>query len=81
MGRFGVRVGLEPIKPGGSHPGLVVLHFYPFGMWLGADTSSIPSLLSACIMTRGEEETSTSQAGSKRGLPEGCVLQAASSHP
>ena len=40
-------------------------------MWPGADTSSLPSILSACRMTRGEEETSTNQAGRKRGPARG----------
>ena len=40
-------------------------------MWLGDDTSSLPSIRFACLMTRGEEETSTSQAGRKRGLARG----------
>ena len=45
----------------------MVLPFYPFGVRLGADTRSLPSLWSVCSMTRGEEGTSTSQASRRRG--------------
>ena len=40
-------------------------------MWFGDDTSFLPSILFAYRMMRGEEETSTSQVGRKRGLSRG----------
>ena len=39
----------------------------------------VSGLLSACSMARGQEETSTSQAGCRRGLSGICLLQVASS--
>ena len=47
---------------------LVVLPFIGVVSWLRADCSFFPIFLSVCRMARGQEETSTSQEGRKRGL-------------
>ena len=53
-------------RPGGFVCGFAS---YLFGTWLGADLRSLflPPLLFVCRMARGQEGTSTSQAGRSRG--------------
>ena len=53
--------------PGGFVCVLVLLPFWYYGMEL-TPLSSVLLLLSACSMARGQEETSTSQVGRRRGL-------------
>ena len=48
----------------------MVLPFTSVVSWLWADCT-FPIFLSACRMARGQEETSTSQAGCKRGPTQG----------
>ena len=47
------------------------LPFYLFGMWLGADICSLPPSDLLVEWQGGQEETSTSQAGHKRGPTRG----------
>ena len=57
---------LDTLKLGGGMCVLILLPVWYYGMEL-IPLSSVLLLLSACSMGRGQEETSTSQAGHRRG--------------
>ena len=63
---------MGPIRLGESHLGLVGLHeFLPFTSLVSRLGADFCFFLSSCRMARGQEETSTSHPGCKRGPTRG----------